>query len=63
MTEVFNAKDTADLAIQEILKAGSFDLGPKGHRIENSSDWTEEKFRQKAQNLNKNEGPEGDFDD
>src|SRR5512136_3079660 len=29
MTEVFNARDTAPLALEAILKAGSFDVGPK----------------------------------
>jgi hypothetical protein len=34
LTEVFNAKDTAPLGIEAILKAGSYDLGPKSTRIE-----------------------------
>src|SRR5512136_1141673 len=29
MTEVFNGRDTAPLALEAILKAGSFDVGPK----------------------------------
>src|SRR5512136_789008 len=29
MTEVFNSQDTAPLALEAILKAGSFDVGPK----------------------------------
>src|SRR5512135_760976 len=34
MTEVFNARDTASLAIEAILKAGSYDLGGKSSRME-----------------------------
>ena len=41
MTEVFNAKDTAPLAIEAILEAGSYDLGPKATRIEDPAEWTE----------------------
>ena len=44
MTEVLNSQDTAPLAIEAILKAGSYDLGPKVTRIENPADWTESKI-------------------
>jgi hypothetical protein len=35
LVNVFNAKDTAPLAIDAIIKAGSYNLGPKAGRIEN----------------------------
>jgi len=63
MTEVFNSQDTAPLAIEAILKAGSFDLGPKVTRIENSAEWTENKITERASRLGSNKGPAGKFDD
>ena len=64
MTEVFNAADTAPLAVEAILAAGSYDLGPKvgtarGPRragptrrsSRGPSPWTRDK------------GAKGDFDD
>jgi fructose-bisphosphate aldolase, class II len=49
MVNVFNARDTASLALETILEAGSFDPGPKAERIEDPSEWTPEKIREKAQ--------------
>jgi hypothetical protein len=63
LTDVFNARDTAPLAIDAILEAGSHDLGPKAARIEDPSEWTEEKIRLAASKLDSEKGPEGDFDD
>lgn len=63
LAEVFNAQDTAPLAIQTILDAGSHDVGVLASRIEDPADWTEEKIRERAKTLDVNEGPEGDFDD
>ncbi len=63
LTEVFDAADTAPLAVEAILEAGSHDLGPKAERIEELADWTEEKIRERARSIDKEEGPEGDFDD
>jgi fructose/tagatose bisphosphate aldolase len=48
LTKVFNATDTAPLGIEAILKAGSYDLGPKTTRIEDPAEWTEDKIREKA---------------
>ncbi|MGD0398357.1 MAG: class II fructose-bisphosphate aldolase [Syntrophobacteraceae bacterium] len=48
LTEVFNAKDTAPLGIEAILKAGSYDLGPKSTRIEDPALWTEDQIREMA---------------
>ena len=44
MTQVFNAKDTAPLAVEAILASGSFDLGPKTGRIEDPAEWTDAKI-------------------
>jgi len=63
MTQVFNAKDTAPLALEAILKAGSFDLGPKSGRIEDPAEWTEEKIVERAKALSTDKGAAGDFDD
>ncbi len=51
LVNVFNAEDTAQIAIEELLKAGSYDLGPKAKRIEDPSEWTPEKIREKAKKL------------
>jgi len=63
LVDVFNAKDTAPIAIEEIISAGSYDIGPKAERIENTDEWTEEKIRERARLLNVDKGPEGDFED
>jgi len=63
LVEVFNAGDTAHFGVEEILAAGSCDLGPKTGRIESPEEWTEEKIRKKAASLDTDKGPEGDFDD
>ncbi len=63
LTSVFNAKDTAPLAIDAILKAGTFDLGPKASRVENPSEWTEARIKERAAKLHVDKGPKGDFDD
>ena len=63
LVNVFNAKDTAPLAINAILEAGSYNLGPKARRIDDPDDWTTEKIRERAANLDSYKGPEGNFDD
>ncbi|MBC8318021.1 MAG: class II fructose-bisphosphate aldolase [Desulfobulbaceae bacterium] len=63
LLNVFNAGDTADLAVEAILKAGSHDPGPKAERIEDPADWTPEKIISRAAELDTDKGPEGDFDD
>ena len=63
LIEVFNAKDTAPLAIEAILQAGSHDLGPKAARIEDPADWTGEKIHEKAAAIDSDKGPQGNFDD
>jgi len=63
LVDVFNAGDTAPLAIAAILEANSYDPGPKADRIEDPAEWTEEKIRQRAAAIDSDKGPEGDFDD
>jgi fructose-bisphosphate aldolase class II len=63
MTEVFNAKDTAPLAVEAILEAGSFDPGPKAGRMEDPAEWTEAKIAERASRLASEKGPAGNFDD
>ena len=63
MTEVFNSRDTAPLAIEAILTAGSHDLGPKVTRLENPSEWSETKIAERASRLGADKGPGGKFDD
>lgn len=63
LANVLNASDTAILGIEAILNSGSYDLGAKGQRIEDPTDWTEEKIHKKASAIDSNKGPEGDFDD
>jgi len=63
MTQVFNAKDTAPLAVEAILASGSFDLGPKTGRIEDPAEWTDAKIVERAKTLSSDKGAQGDFDD
>jgi fructose-bisphosphate aldolase class II len=63
LSEVFNARDTAPLAIEAILQAGSYALGPKAARIEDPAEWTEANILARAKNLNFHKGASGDFDD
>ena len=60
---MFNAKDTAALAIETIIDAGSHDLGPKVGRMENPAEWTEAKIIERAAKISSEKGPEGDFED
>ena len=63
MTEVFNSRDTAPFAIEAILKAGSYNLGPKVRRKENPDEWTESKITERASRLWSDKGSAGKFDD
>jgi fructose/tagatose bisphosphate aldolase len=63
LVDVFNAKNTAPLAIEVILAAGSHDLGAKMGRVEDPADWTGEKIAEKAAAIDSDKGAEGDFDD
>lgn len=63
LVNVFNASDTATIAGELILEAGSYDLGAKAERIESAAEWTREKIIEKARDLAGDKGPAGDFDD
>jgi hypothetical protein len=63
LVDVFNAKDTAPLAIDALIKAGSYDLGPKTKRIEDPAQWTPEKIKARGATLDADKGPQGNFDD
>jgi fructose-bisphosphate aldolase class II len=63
MAKVLNARGTARLAVEAILEAGSYDVGPKATRIEDPAEWTEAKIREKAKAISSDKGPAGDFDD
>ena len=63
LVNVFNASDTADIALQKILEAGSHDPGPKAERIEEPKEWSAAGIAEKAALIDSQEGPEGDFDD
>jgi fructose-bisphosphate aldolase class II len=63
MVEVFNARDTAPLAIAALLKAGSCDVGPKAGLIEDPAHWTKELIVERATTLGGDKGPAGNFDD
>ncbi|MEW6518115.1 MAG: class II fructose-bisphosphate aldolase [Thermodesulfobacteriota bacterium] len=63
LVNVFNAQDTAEPAIEAILRKGSYDPGPKAERLEDPADWTPEKITARAAALGSDKGPQGDFDD
>ena len=64
LVNVFNASDTADLAIEIILRAGSYYLGPKGHPLEDPEEWTYEKILEKGAGIQADvTGEGGNYDD
>ena len=63
LTKVFNAGDSAPFAIEALLKAKSYDLGPKSEKFEKQDEWTEAKIREKAKTISADKGPGGNFDD
>jgi fructose/tagatose bisphosphate aldolase len=63
LLNVFNAQDTALLAIEAILATGTYDPGPQTARVEDPAEWTPEKIVQRAATIESDKGPEGDFDD
>ncbi len=63
LVNVFNARDTASLAIEAIIQANSYDPGPKVGRIENPDEWTEAKIVERAALIDSDKGEAGDFDD
>ena len=63
LVSVFNAGDTAPIATEMLVEAGSCDLGQVAERIEDPAQWTREDIIERAKSLEINVGPEGDFDD
>jgi fructose-bisphosphate aldolase class II len=63
IVEVLNSKDTAPLVVEAILKAGSYNLGPKVKRMEDPAEWTESKIAEKGLRLGGSKGPAGKYDD
>ncbi len=63
LANVFNASDSAPLAVEAVLSAGSYDLKPKTTRIEDPKEWTEAKIREKGAKMAPAKGPSGNFDD
>ena len=63
MINVFNAEDTASLAIELILNAGSYRAAPKARRIEDPQKWTPELIKQRAAQISSKKGAAGNFDD
>ncbi|WP_147822166.1 class II fructose-bisphosphate aldolase [Salidesulfovibrio onnuriiensis] len=63
LVNVFNAENTADYAYDLLIEAGSYDLGPKTERFEDPAEWTEEKIRARAKEMDTDKGPSGDWDD
>ncbi|RPH51213.1 MAG: ketose-bisphosphate aldolase [Desulfobacteraceae bacterium] len=60
---VFNGKNSAPVAIQKILEAGSYDPGAKVGRIEDPGQWTPEKISERAAAITSDKGAKGNFDD
>lgn len=63
LTQVFNAADTADIAIEHMLSVGSHDPGAKAKRIEDPNDWTPEQIVAKGALIGGDKGAKGNFDD
>jgi fructose-bisphosphate aldolase class II len=63
LTQVFNAADTADIAIDNMLSVGSYDPGSKAGRIEDPAAWTAEKIIEKGALIGGDKGAGGNFDD
>lgn len=63
LVNVFNAENTAPLAIEATLDTASYDAGPKAQRIEDPAKWTPEQIAEQAAQINRDKGPAGDYDD
>ncbi len=63
LMDVFNAGNTAPLAIEAILAAGSCDPGAKISRLEDPAAWTPEKIAAHALITGADKGAKGNFDD
>ncbi len=63
IVDVFNAENTASLAIEAVLDTGSYTSAPKVQRIEDPQQWTPELITERAAKIDSDKGPSGDFDD
>lgn len=63
IVNIFNGKDSAPLAIQKIIEAGSYNPGAKTARIEDPLQWTPEKISDRAASIISEEKAKGNFDD
>lgn len=63
LVSVFNAVDTAPLAMELLVEAGSYDIGRQAEQREDPGEWTPEKIVQRARLLDSDKGPIGNFDD
>jgi fructose/tagatose bisphosphate aldolase len=63
LVDVFNAEDTAPLALESIIQTGSHDPGPGSSRMEDPKEWSRAKIIERAKSIESDKGPEGDFDD
>ncbi len=63
LVDVFNAADTAPLAMEILVEANSYDIGTTATRLEDPAAWTREKIIEKAKLLDTDKGPQGNFDD
>jgi fructose-bisphosphate aldolase class II len=63
IVNVLNSSNTAPLAIEAILEAGSFDAGTKAERLEDPAEWTADKIAERSSTIQRDRGPEGDFED
>ncbi|SLM29015.1 hypothetical protein MTBBW1_1670031 [Desulfamplus magnetovallimortis] len=63
LVNVFNAEDTASIAIEDIIRTGTPDPGNKTGIIENPENWTKEQILEKGKLMDNPTGPSGDFDD
>jgi hypothetical protein len=63
LVNVFNAENTAPLAIEAILDTGSYTAKPKARRIEDPEKWTPEFIQKHAAEIGGDKGPSGDFED
>ena len=63
LVNVFNAQDSGNYCLDAIIKANSYDPGPKATKIESANEWTKDKIITKAALLDTDKGSAGDFDD
>ena len=63
MRYVAGAQDSAPLALEAILRAGSHALPQKAERREDPAEWSEERIHARASALSADKGKGGDFDD